>query len=727
MRLNQSTKYVAIVLALAAITVGAIFCYRSLSALVEDQSWVQHTMAVLTEIEGVRAALDEASLGARRFVAEGEEADAAASRAAVTRGKARIDALQNLTVDSSVQQKRIFDLGKSTAIFFEALDSALEKRAAGDVSGSAAVLKRNQITSDGMRKILAEMADEERSLLRIRTLKSQRGGMIAKGGLIAASLLDLILVAVFGYVIRLDFLRSQKLWESRTKLADLVDSSEDAIISTNLDGIISSWNRGAEGIYGYSTKEAMGKPISLLSPPNGGDSTREMLAQIRRGERVKPGEVVGIAKDGRQLAVWVTVSPVKELTGKIVGTAIIARDYTTQRQTESQLRQSQKLEAVGRLAAGVAHDFNNILAIIVGSQEILRPHVGGGTLGEKCLENIREASRRGAAMTRQLLAFSRTQVSLAGRQAMTFDLTERMQELSRLIKPLMGDDVEVAVLPRTELALVRVDPVQIDQVVMNLAVNARDAMPLGGRLAIEISLAELDKTFFDKHGPTVPGKYVLLAVSDTGSGMDEETVARIFDPFFTTKELGKGTGLGLSTVYGIVHQSQGYIWVYSEIGHGTTFKIYLPLRAVAEVAVGKAAEEIVIPMARAASILLVEDDERLREVTRQLLLDHGYKVFDAGDGEDALVLAASQAGAFELVLTDVVMRGMSGTQLVQELRVAYPKMRVVYMSGYTGDLMTYRSLMESGGLFLEKPFTKARLLNTVHGALGTADPEALIA
>jgi CheY-like chemotaxis protein len=372
------------------------------------------------------------------------------------------------------------------------------------------------------------------------------------------------------------------------------------------------------------------------------------------------------------------------------------------------------MEAIGRLAGGVAHDFNNILGIINASTEFLRDRLDPVAEPSRYVENITKTVERGSALTRQLLAFSRTPAI----QPCVLDLNERLKDISRLLRPLMGDDVEVLIVSRSPSAVVEADPGQLDQILVNLAVNARDAMPRGGKFILETRAEKFDEPFADQHQAMAAGKYVLLAVSDTGSGMDEATVSRIFEPFFTTKEMGKGTGLGLSTVYGIVKQSAGHILVYSEPGHGTTFKIYLPS---ADHKIGLASKpevETVAPKRQGTTILLVEDDETMRTLTRQLLEEHGYTVIEADDGKSALEWVQSHPGPIDLLLTDVVMRRMSGPELVERLSASHPDLKVVFMSGYTGELIAQRQVLKRGITLLEKPFTRTALLNTIHAALG---------
>jgi PAS domain S-box-containing protein len=507
---------------------------------------------------------------------------------------------------------------------------------------------------------------------------------------------------------------AEQLGEYRSKLASIIDSSEDAIIGKSLDGIITSWNKGAERIYGYTPEEAVGKHISFLVPSDRPDEIPEILQKIARGESIEHYESARVTKSGQQLDVSISVSPLRDAKGDVIGASAIARDITAQKRAEGQLHQSQKMEAIGRLAGGVAHDFNNILAIINACAEFLRDRIDPGAEPSRYVENIKKATERGSSLTRQLLAFSRSSAI----QPRILDLNERLKDVSKLLRPLMGDDVEILIVSKSPSAVIEADPGQLDQIVVNLAVNARDAMPRGGKFILETRSEKFDETFADQHQSMAPGKYVLLAVSDTGSGMDEATVSRIFEPFFTTKEQGKGTGLGLATVYGIVKQSAGHILVYSELGHGTTFKIYLP-SADHKIGLESRPEvETVSPKRQGTTILLVEDDEIMRSLTRQLLEEHGYTVVEADDGKSALEWVESHSDSIDLVLTDVVMRRMSGPELVERLNATHPSLKVVFMSGYTGELIAEREVLKRGITLLEKPFTRTALLNIIHTTLG---------
>ncbi|HUC29190.1 MAG TPA: PAS domain S-box protein [Candidatus Acidoferrum sp.] len=509
--------------------------------------------------------------------------------------------------------------------------------------------------------------------------------------------------------------RSREVRDSQNRMSLIVDSSQDAIIGKTLDGVITHWNKGAEQMYGYTPQEIIGRSITTLCPKDRVDEIPGILERIRHGERVEYFESVRVTKDGRRLDVSISVSPILDHEGRVAGASAIARNITAQKKIEGQLRQSQKMEAVGRLAGGVAHDFNNLLGIVSACSELLRSRVDADS-GEY-VDNIREAAKRGASLTRQLLAFSRRQPV----QPQLLDLNDRLRDVSKLLHPLMGDDVEIVLLPRSEAAVVEADPGQLDQIVVNLAVNARDAMPRGGKLVLETGVFDFDQSFANDHPGLAAGRYVMLAVSDNGVGMIEATRARIFEPFFTTKEMGKGTGLGLATVYGIVKQSGGHIWAYSEPDRGTTFKIYLPS---AGHKLGKTTEsseaEVLPPRREGVTILLAEDEPIMRRVTRKMLEEHGYKVLEANDGKAALEVIKKGDEQVDLTLTDVVMKGMSGPELALRLIDKDPAMKVVYMSGYTGELVANQGLDNSIRL-LEKPFTRATLLKTLDAALGSGD------
>src|SRR5580700_886196 len=394
---------------------------------------------------------------------------------------------------------------------------------------------------------------------------------------------------------------------------------------------------------------------------------------------------------------------------------LFAEDVTEHRALEQQLRQSQKMEAVGRLAGGIAHDFNNLLMVISGYCEFLLDRVGSNTELRGPAQEIANAANRATALTRQLLAFSRKQM-LAPK---ILDLNAVVQENLKLLDRLIGEDIDLVMIPGTELGAVRADPSQIEQVIMNLAVNARDAMPQGGKLTLETTNVSLEESYARLHAPAEPGEYVMLAISDTGMGMDAETQSHIFEPFFTTKGV-KGTGLGLSTVYGIIKQSGGYIWVYSEPSRGTSFKIYLPRVTAAGEFV---AAQPLVPIADVSpgheTILLVEDETNVRQLARHYLQGQGYTVLEAADAAAAIQISNYHPGAIHLLFTDVVMPGMNGRQLAHAISESRPETRVLYMSGYTENVIGHNGTLDVNVNLLQKPFTLPALKAKVREVLDT--------
>jgi signal transduction histidine kinase/ActR/RegA family two-component response regulator len=419
-------------------------------------------------------------------------------------------------------------------------------------------------------------------------------------------------------------------------------------------------------------------------------------------------------KDGKMITVELSGRPVADESGNSLYFEVIVEDVSRQRGVENRLRHVQKMEAIGRLAGGIAHDFNNVLGVIAGYSEMLLDKLTNDSHLSALVTHVLKATERGASLTRQLLAFSRQQVL----DPRVINIQQHIKGIEGLLRRVLGEDVQLTVDAGSSASHLRADPAQLEQVIMNLVVNARDAMPAGGNLTIEISRAQLD-TDYCKHAPdTRPGNYVCIAITDTGCGMSPEVLSRVFEPFFTTKESGKGTGLGLATVYGIVKQSGGNITVYSEVGHGTTFKVYLPLTE--EVASGPDVPslESVVPSGT-ETILYVEDEDSLREVTREYLKNKGYTVLATSEPEQAIAAAQNGNPRIDLLLTDVILPGSSGVQLAQRLAGTYPNLRVLYVSGYTADTIVHHGGHDPSFAFLTKPFSLPTLARKIRSILDT--------
>jgi PAS domain S-box-containing protein len=504
----------------------------------------------------------------------------------------------------------------------------------------------------------------------------------------------------------------QALRQSEARYRSLVQSSVYGIYRSSLEGRFLDVNLALIAMLGYGSAEE----VLLLDPgqhvfAHPEEHTR-LIEEFRRTGRVDGLEVRWKRKDGGTITVRIsgqTVSTPDEPAGVLEA---IAEDVTDRRMLEDQFRQAQKMEAVGRLAGGVAHDFNNLLMVISGYAEVMLAKLApDDPLYEKA-EAIQQASDRATTLTRQLLAFSRKQLL----ELKVVDVNTIVEDMERLLRPLIGENIELITRLAPEAGHTRADVGQLEQVLMNLVVNAKDAMPDGGRLTIQTQSITVDEDH--RRAPTFirPGFYVLLSVSDTGMGMSKETQSRIFEPFFTTKELGKGTGLGLSTVYGIVKQSGGYVMVQSEERRGSAFNIYLPQ-------VAETAERHAAPAQRAArggteTVLLVEDEDSVRQLVRETLASKGYRVVEAEDGKTGLAAAAEHHGAIDLVMTDVMMPGMSGREMVRQLAATRPKAKVLYLSGYTEDAVSDEETIEPGTAFLQKPFTLQNLLRKVREVLG---------
>jgi PAS domain S-box-containing protein len=511
-----------------------------------------------------------------------------------------------------------------------------------------------------------------------------------------------------------------RLRESEERFRATFEQAAVGIGDVGIDGRWLRVNQRLCEMLGYTREELLQRTVDDVSHPD------DLVADLATARQMVAGEIAQysrekryVRKNGGLLWVNLTASLVRDPGGAPKYFIAVAEDITTRRraeealrESEEQLRQAQKMEAIGRLAGGVAHDFNNLLTIIRGRSELLRERVGPASPLRRDIELIEQTAERAAALTHQLLAFSRKQVL----QTRLVDLNAVVDEMSVMLRRLIGEDVELVTTLAPGLGLVKADPGQLEQALMNLVVNARDAMPLGGRLTIRTANEWLDAAFARQHWGAPVGRCAMVAVSDTGAGMTPEIQAHIFEPFFTTKERGKGTGLGLATVYGIVEQHSGLIQVESAPARGSTFRIYLPVVDTEPPSPETAAPPARLPRGT-ETILLVEDEPEVRELVTEILRGHGYRLLAAVDSADALRILDERAETIDLLLTDVVMPGMSGRDLAERVRRSRPQVKVLYMSGYTDDAVGERGVLDPGMVLLQKPFTPRTLLRKLRDVL----------
>jgi hypothetical protein len=522
-----------------------------------------------------------------------------------------------------------------------------------------------------------------------------------------------------------------KIKDAEDRYRALLEAAPDAMVIVAADGRIALVNGQTERLFGYMRDEMLGRPVEMLIPEALRARHVERRAEFHENPRTRPmsGGVSLLArtKSGAEIPVEISLSPFRTSEGLFAIATI--RDIGERKRAEAalqraeeQLRQAHKMEAIGSLAGGIAHDFNNLLSVILSYASLVLDELKPGDPIRGDIEQMRTAGERGARLTQQLLAFGRQQM-LAPK---ILDLTQVVDGIEGMLRRLLGEDVEVSLLTTRGLGKVVADPGQIEQILINLAVNARDAMPEGGKLTIETANVQLDEAYAAEHLGVVPGPYVMLAVTDTGVGMDAATRERVFEPFFTTKAKGKGTGLGLSTVFGIVKQSGGHIWIYSEPGEGTTFKVYLPRTDQTATAPEAPSPPPPTDLRGSETVLLVEDEEQVRVLGCAILRRSGYNVLEAQNGGEALLICEQYKGKIHLLLTDVVMPLMSGRQLAERLAPLRPDMKVLYTSGYTDTAIVHHGVLDAGIAFLQKPITPGSLLRRVREVLDARLPRASI-
>ena len=512
--------------------------------------------------------------------------------------------------------------------------------------------------------------------------------------------------------IGIDITERKRAEAERERLMAAIEQAGEIVIITDPEGTIQYVNPAFERVSGYLRDEAVGRnPRILKSGRQGAAFYRKLWETITSG-RTWEGRIVNKRKDGTLYTADATISPVRDASGRIVNYVAVKRDITEPLRLADQFEQAQKMESVGRLAGGVAHDFNNMLGVILGYAEIALYEVARGTSLHDSLTEIRKAARRSADLTRQLLAFARKQTI----DPRVLDLNATVEGMFKMLRRLIGEDIDLTWLPGANLWPVKMDPAQIDQILANLCVNARDAIAGVGKVTIETANVSLDQDYCATHAGFAIGEFVTLTVSDDGCGMDEAIRSHLFEPFFTTKETGKGTGLGLSTVYGIVKQNNGFLNVYSEPGLGTTVKIYLP-RHAGGIVETKATGAMEFPQGHGETVLLVEDEPAMLNMGRGMLEKLGYTVLTAGSPGEAIRLAGEHAGEIHLLMTDVVMPEMNGRELAERLLASKPGMKCLFMSGYTANVIAHHGVLEEGVQFIQKPFAMKDLAAKMKGMI----------
>jgi two-component system cell cycle sensor histidine kinase/response regulator CckA len=559
-------------------------------------------------------------------------------------------------------------------------------------------------------RILDRVARGERVVHR-ETTRLHRDGRVIPVELTVAPLRDDAGVVLGALAIKRDITERQRAAEVRSQLAAIVESSDDAIVSKTLDGIVVSWNAAAERMYGFTAAEMIGQSIYRVIPAELEDEERQIMNRVARGEQVAHYETFRRRKDGNELQISLTISPVRDTTGSIVGISSIQRDMSERKRGEEALRQVSKMEAIGRLAAGLAHDFNNQLHAVSGFANFAASDAGLGAAARQDLLQIQRAADRMASLTRQLLAFARQQLL----SPETLDLNTVVADAHPMLQRLIGADTDIQLTFGRGPKWVRVDRAQLVQVLMNLVINARDAMTKGGRIVVRTETLEAGPgQLVDRiGGPIEPGAYAELAVRDPGAGIAPEHLPRIFEPFYTTKEIGRGTGLGLATVDGIVSQSGGHIQVESVVDQGTTIRILLPLSPPPEAAPRLESSPVARPAHAHRRLLIVDDEELVRAVVARTLQQEGYEVIKARDGSEAIDCLEQVGGSIDLVICDVVMPVMGGLELAEELGRRYPHIPLLWMSGRGQEVRLSSHDVGRDRPLLQKPISGEVLLRTV--------------
>ena len=677
------------------------------------RAWVRHTYEVIGAIKDLDLALHEAEAGQLAFLVTGDNASLAPYDGALGRVTLMQGELQHLTADNPTQQERLRSLAPIVQHKLEQLAQTVQLRREGNQEAMLRLMSANSASALGreIEATLTLMTDDEQALLRQRlATASERSAWV----LWLVGLLTLLASGMLLWAARMLNRAWSRSHEAETeqrllalRLRTSLDSLSQGLAVFSAERLLTNWNECFQVLLDLpAAMVRAGTPYAALYDHVAAEAgpLLESEDQVRHG-RGQPGEVVVYERrraDGHELEVRRTAMP----DG---GFVLTISDMTKRAQAEAVLRESQKMQAIGQLTGGIAHDFNNLLTVVLGNLEFIRSKPSDEQRLQARLERAMWAAQRGASLTRQLLAFARKQPLAPA----ALDLAAIVPELVPLLRRTLGEHIEVRYVDAAGLWPAMADPAQLESAVLNLALNARDAMPGGGRLTIELANKVLDTEYAARHVEVVPGDYTMLAVSDTGHGMTPDVIARVFEPFFTTKADGKGTGLGMAMVFGFVKQSGGHVKIYSEPGEGTTVRIYLPRALRAPAAVPRSAGPVELPRG-SATVLVVEDEPGVREIAVAILRDLGYRVLEATDGDEALLLFGAHATGVDLLLTDVVLPGrIRGRELAERITAIRPEVSVLYMSGYTENSIVHNGRLDDGVHLISKPFQREQLARKV--------------
>jgi PAS domain S-box-containing protein len=712
------------------VVVGA-FSYRSLSILTESNQSVDHTQTVLVAIAQLGSVLTVSETAQRGYIIASDPGYLQLYEQARAQVPESIGRLRSLIQDNEGQQRRLDAMEPLIAERLALLAKHIAQReTAGLTALDPAEFGRGKVLMDAIYRALDDMRDDEHRLYNSRARTAARQARLTSAADAIGTIGGvLILGTVFFWMNR--EVRSRQRAEAtlntlneglearvreRTALLEaevaerrrvdetlraVIEESPFAIIGLAGDRTVMIWNRAAERIFGYTADETLNRPYPLV-PPEGQAEFDRIFQRSAAGERLRNVPVRRRRKDGALVDIVFSGAPLYDADRRLRGIVFVLEDVTARKALEQQLRQAQKMEAIGQLTGGIAHDFNNLLGVIIGSLDLLREREADGESAELAQEALAGALR-GAELTRRMLAFARRQPL----QPRIVDLNDTLPGITEMLRRTLGEDIIISTSPAGDLWPALADPSQVEDAILNLAVNARDAMPNGGRLIIETANARLDENYAAQHSEVVPGDYVMLSVTDSGTGMPAEVIERAFEPFFTTKEAGRGTGLGLSMVYGFIKQSGGHVKIYSEPGHGTTVKLYLPKATDGTAAPTISHGPVEHPVGN-EMVLVVEDDAKLRSVALKLLRDLGYRVREADSAKSALAVL-SETDEIDVLFTDVVMPNGTGYDLARKAREQHPRLKILFTSGYSEHLIKNGDAAELGAYLITKPYRKQEL------------------